>query len=63
MGVGLVATVTCNFKDVVKARMESMGPHKLDFAGDLEYQAEVVLCNVRQELHQLEVEDSGVITD
>lgn len=55
-----MATVTCNFKDVVKARKESIGPYKLDFAGDLEYQAEVVLCNVRQEL---EVEDRGVITD
>lgn len=63
MGVGLGATVTCSFEDVVKARMESIGPHKLDFAGDLERQAEVVLCNVRQALHQLEVEDSGMITN
>lgn len=46
-----MATVTCSFEDVVKAGMESIGPQKLDFAGDLEYQAEVVLCNVRQELH------------
>lgn len=45
-----MATVTCTCEDVVKARMESTGPHKCDFAGELEYQAEVVLCNVRQEL-------------
>lgn len=45
-----MATVTCSFEEVVKARMESIGPQKLVFAGDLECQAEVVLCNVRQEL-------------
>lgn len=47
MGVDLLATVTCNFEDVVKPEWS---PHELDFAGDPEYQAELVLCNVRQEL-------------